>query len=233
MRIATLDLETTPSPAGLARLTEKRGSRASAEKTAKDAALSPLYGQVVSVALATARGAMVSTLGQAGSEEALLRWAAEQLADVDLVVTFNGASFDVPYLRTRLVVHGIWPAPACLDQRRYHVTPHLDLRMWLVDWDQYASGDLSEWCAALGVACPGKDMGITGADVAPMAAAGRWEEIGQYNLGDAQATWALLERCWPLVRSEIPGAEGRTLAEVTAPPAPVAPLVRGLSEEVW
>jgi uncharacterized protein YprB with RNaseH-like and TPR domain len=40
-------------------------------------------------------------------EEGLLRHVRSRLGRFDTVVTYNGASFDVPFLRTRMAVHGI------------------------------------------------------------------------------------------------------------------------------
>jgi uncharacterized protein YprB with RNaseH-like and TPR domain len=41
-----------------------------------------------------------------GEEPALLRAVSEQIARFDVLVTFNGRSYDVPFLRARALVHG-------------------------------------------------------------------------------------------------------------------------------
>ena len=58
-------------------------------------------------------------LTQLGQEAPLVEAAISQLRATDLLVTYNGASYDLPLLRTRMVMAGVdraWPA-----------TPHLDL----------------------------------------------------------------------------------------------------------
>ena len=58
-------------------------------------------------------------LPQLGAEEALVEAAIHQLKAAELLVTYNGGSYDLPLLRSRMVMSGVdrpWPA-----------TPHLDL----------------------------------------------------------------------------------------------------------
>jgi len=58
-------------------------------------------------------------LPQLGQEAPLVDAAISQMRAADLLVTYNGASYDLPLLRTRMVMAGVdraWPA-----------TPHLDL----------------------------------------------------------------------------------------------------------
>lgn len=58
-------------------------------------------------------------LPELGQEEPLVSAALDQIKAASLVVTYNGASYDLPLLRTRMVMAGVdrpWPA-----------TPHLDL----------------------------------------------------------------------------------------------------------
>lgn len=51
-------------------------------------------------------------------EPALLRWVAERVAAADLVITYNGKSFDLPLLASRMVMNRMPPLPE---------RPHLDL----------------------------------------------------------------------------------------------------------
>jgi hypothetical protein len=58
-------------------------------------------------------------LPELGQEAPLVRAALDQIKAASLLVTYNGASYDLPLLRTRMVMAGVdraWPA-----------TPHLDL----------------------------------------------------------------------------------------------------------
>lgn len=58
-------------------------------------------------------------LGSLGQERAMLRSLADYLADFEAVVTFNGKTFDLPLLHTRLVLSGLPTGMTGL--------PHLDL----------------------------------------------------------------------------------------------------------
>ncbi len=55
-------------------------------------------------------------------EEFMLKTIATQLSSARLLVTFNGKSFDVPVMQTRLVMNGMTEAADMLDY-----LPHLDL----------------------------------------------------------------------------------------------------------
>jgi len=60
-----------------------------------------------------------------GQEAALLRAFSDCLADFDAVVTFNGATFDLPLLEMRLAVHGLHGRMP--PGRGVRELPHLDL----------------------------------------------------------------------------------------------------------
>jgi len=232
-RIMTLDIETIPTQSGLARLIEKKGGEIEAPGNYKDpvkiaayiaekqvaleatcrkeASLSPLYGQVAAISawdvLAQAGDALhLRSPGIEGSERVLLAGIAEELADVDLLVTFNGHHFDGPFLTTRMLVHGITP-PSSLFGRRYSVHPHLDLYAYLTNWQEYGRGGLADWCALFGVACPDKELGLTGADVARLVETRQWDLLHDYSLGGAISTWHLLSRVWPALRHQLPGLQ--------------------------
>ncbi len=123
------------------------------------------------------------------SEADLLRafWALAEHAQV--VVTYNGRGFDIPYLVTRSLVNGI-PAPVDLLSRPFALRPHLDLYQVLTQGNRrLGPNSLDVVCWALGIRSPKGEM--DGSMVAPVYAQGDIETIAQYNAGDVAATTAV------------------------------------------
>jgi predicted PolB exonuclease-like 3'-5' exonuclease len=119
------------------------------------------------------------------SETELLRsfW---HLADAaELVVTFNGRHFDVPFLVTRSLILGV-PARVDLLSSPFSLRPHLDLYRLL---GHGGSTSLDVTCWALGIASPKEAM--DGSMVAPAYARRDIEAIATYNAADARATAAV------------------------------------------
>ena len=118
------------------------------------------------------------------TEADLLRsfWALASKAEV--VVTFNGKSFDLPVLVGRSLVHGI-PARCDLVSQKWTLKPHLDLFELLSQRDK-APSKLDVICWALGVESPKGDM--DGSKVAPAYARGEIVKIAEYNRQDVRAT---------------------------------------------
>lgn len=123
------------------------------------------------------------------SETQLLRsfW---HLADAaDLVVTFNGRGFDVPFLVTRSLILGV-PARVDLLSSPFSLRPHLDLyRLLGHGHGGLGSTSLDVTCWALGIESPKGAM--DGSMVAPTYARGDIEAIATYNAADVRATAAV------------------------------------------
>lgn len=163
--------------------------------------MSPLFGKVVSIALGDGENpdAEVHVLAVPNerfpvsdpppwlrlmSEEDLLRsfWALAGKAEV--VVTFNGRGFDVPFLQCRSLMLGV-PARCDLLSSRFSLRPHLDLYEVLRPSDK-APAKLDVICWALGIASPKEEM--DGSKVAPAYARGEIVKIAEYNRHDVRAT---------------------------------------------
>jgi len=114
-------------------------------------------------------------------------------------VTFNGKSFDFPYINIRSAVLGV-PSPRelLLDTRRFSTERHFDVREVLTNYDRYRKGTLEFFCEVFGVPSP-KD-GIDGSKVAQYFEQGRLEEIANYCLADCRATAQLYRRLRPYFR---------------------------------
>lgn len=129
------------------------------------------------------------------SEADLLRsfWALASRAET--VVSFNGRGFDVPFLVTRSLIHGI-PARVDLMSQRFALKPHLDL-FELVTQRGRGPSKLDVVCWALGIESPKEVM--DGSMVAPAYERGEIVKIAQYNAHDVRATTELYRRCRDLI----------------------------------
>ena len=109
------------------------------------------------------------------------------------VVTFNGRSFDVPFLYLRSAQFNIPISRKDWLGYRFQTQPHCDLADQLTFYN--VSGregaarkfNLDSYCKAFGIDSP-KSHGITGYDVSQLIAAGRRREVAEYCLGDVLAT---------------------------------------------
>lgn len=129
------------------------------------------------------------------SEPELLRafWALASRAET--VVSFNGRGFDVPFLVTRSLIHGI-PARVDLLSQRFALRPHLDL-FELVTQRGRGPSKLDVVCWALGIESPKGVM--DGSMVAPAYARGEIVKIAEYNAHDVRATSELYRKCRDLI----------------------------------
>ncbi|MCA8944523.1 MAG: ribonuclease H-like domain-containing protein [Planctomycetes bacterium] len=118
------------------------------------------------------------------SEAELLHcfWSLASVADV--VVSFNGRGFDVPFLVGRSLVHGI-DARVDLLSNRFGLRPHLDL-LDVVSQRGRGPANLDVICWALGIESPKGEM--DGSMVAPAYERGDLGEIAKYNRSDVRAT---------------------------------------------
>jgi hypothetical protein len=121
-------------------------------------------------------------------------WGYLSESPPELFVTFNGKSFDFPFLNIRSAVCRVPPSMR-LPVRRYTAHPHLDLREALAGGDRHRRGSLDYFCAVFGI--PSPKQNLDGAGVGPAFRQGRIDEIARYCLGDCRATAALFERLKP------------------------------------
>jgi hypothetical protein len=212
-RTLVFDIETVPAVERRAlppTVAERLARHAETQKLEPEAAmgLSPLLGKVVSLAFADAsvEGGPIRALvvPPAGREhDAFPEWmhpltepqllaAFWTLArEAETVVTFNGRNFDLPFLTTRSVVHGV-PVRVDLNTKPYALRPHLDLYRVLMGERALGPGSLDVVCWALGIESPKGEL--DGSMVAPVYATGDVERIATYNAADVRATVALYHR---------------------------------------
>ncbi len=207
------DIETVPgielseAPEAVAKAVARQAERNEGDVD-KVMGLSPYFGKVVSLAFGEGEAGgeeppvMTMVVPPEGrevdeypdwirpmSEPELLRsfWHLAEAAD--LVVSFNGRGFDVPYLVIRSLIHKI-PARVDLLSSPYSLRPHLDLfRLIGHGRGGLGSTSLDVVCWALGIESPKGAM--DGSMVAPTYARGDIESIASYNAADVRATTAV------------------------------------------
>ena len=130
-------------------------------------------------------------------EKEMLEQFWKVAASVNEFVSFNGRSFDAPFLALRSLVHGVRPTKDLLSNRYLSLQrgcAHIDLQDQLTFYGAMRKRpSLHLFCRALGIESPKSD-GVKGDDVAALYKAGEYERIARYNAGDLFATAALYER---------------------------------------
>ncbi len=117
----------------------------------------------------------------------------------DTFVTFNGRGFDVPFLMTRSMIHGVRPSKNLLANRYLSSQPYNAKHVDLLDQLSFYGavwknkGSLHMWCQALGITSP-KAQGVDGEDVKKLFESGKSKDIALYNGRDLSATAALYKK---------------------------------------
>lgn len=180
------------------------------EKSVKlETALSALTGQIVSIAtLSYDRDhAIVFTVGEYKnvteddaeflfypSEGQVLEQFWDHARHFQQFITFNGRTFDAPYVLLRSAINKVKPTIDILGYR-YKQIPHLDLADQMSFFGATRRRfPLHFYCKAFGIESP-KDGEMNGLDVPTYFQTGRYMDIARYCLGDVRATAQLL-RYW-------------------------------------
>jgi 3'-5' exonuclease len=127
------------------------------------------------------------------NEAELLTEFWEVAVHYDSIITFNGRTFDIPFLYLRSALLNVPISRKDWLGYRYQTEPHCDLLEQLTFYG--VSGrdgaarrfNLDFYCKAFGIPSP-KSNGVTGMDVGRLMAEGRSREVAEYCLGDVHAT---------------------------------------------
>lgn len=127
---------------------------------------------------------------ETGTEKEILEKFWTVIKGYDQFITFNGRSFDCPFILVRSAVHRIRPRRDLMPNR-YNDT-HIDLLEQLTFYGASRRRfSLDMWCRTFGIKSP-KEGGITGDEVKELFKAGRHLDIARYCMGDLRATKELL-----------------------------------------
>jgi DNA polymerase elongation subunit (family B) len=124
----------------------------------------------------------------------------ETIPRYEQFITFNGRSFDCPFLLLRSSFLGIRPTRNLMPYR-YSSKEHCDLLEQLTFYGVARKYNLDFFCKAFAIPTP-KDKGFTGLDLAEMFKAKKYKEIAEYCMGDVQATAALYRKWDEFLNSE-------------------------------
>lgn len=128
-----------------------------------------------------------------------LLWAL--LSTADRIVTFNGASFDVPFIERRSLLIGVTPSIK-IETHKYHVidgkSNHIDVRRVLTETQpgaglsDFVPGDLNYWSRVLlGDTRPDE---LAPGEIVRLWQAGDYARIAQYGERDALRTLQMYQR---------------------------------------
>ncbi len=133
------------------------------------------------------------------TEKEMLGEFWETAKNYDEFISFNGRSFDAPFLFARSAINGIRPtrdlmANRYLNLQRFSGVKHIDLLDQLTFYGAMRRkwSSLHLWCRAFGIKSP-KAEGIKGDDVGKLFRGKKYLEIARYNAGDLWATKELYE----------------------------------------
>lgn len=171
---------------------------------------SPLTGQIVAIAVLNPEsgkgGVYYQAPGQApveqdengivyasGSEAEILERFWKTIAFYDQFVTFNGRSFDCPYLMVRSAIHKVKPTKNLVPYR--YGDEHIDLYDRLGFFGAVRrTMNLHMWCQAFGIkSSKANENGINGHEVPRFFKEGRYSEIAHYCFEDIRATAELFD----------------------------------------
>lgn len=126
-------------------------------------------------------------------EQLLLEQLWQELEGIELLVTYNGRSFDLPVLRLRSMIHGL-PIPETIARLHFlrSTNTHLDLAEFLSCQNPEHRYTLEFVCRKFGITSRKSTM--DGARVHDAFLGGRYFDIARYNAQDALATAQLYLR---------------------------------------
>lgn len=198
------------------RVTNPKERKKATQQIKEELALSPLTGQIVALGVLDYekdKGKVYFDPGEDTHEEIVEgNYTFTPLSEADMLasfwqgaakyntfVTYNGRSFDIPYLMVRSAVHGVKSTKNLMSNRYLSMQrggAHIDLKDQLNFYgavDNRRQGSLHLWTRAFGIASP-KGGGMSGYDVGKYFTEGKILDIARYNSRDLTATASLYQR---------------------------------------
>lgn len=131
----------------------------------------------------TSEDGMISYISGTENEIVGMFWDAMQR--YEQFITFNGRSFDCPFMMLRSAILGIKPTKNLVPYR-YDPSKHCDLLDQLTFYGSTKKFNLDFYCKVFGIKSP-KSEGITGHDLGRLFNEKKYREIAQYCIGDVIA----------------------------------------------
>jgi len=112
-------------------------------------------------------------------------------------VHYNGLGFDIPFLIIRAAHYDIpITNKRFRNLRRFSFESHIDLMMFLANWNTYQAVSLEVACQSFGIPSP-KEGEVTGESVADAFRAGNIQAVEDYVMRDVEATFQLFRKLKP------------------------------------
>jgi predicted PolB exonuclease-like 3'-5' exonuclease len=134
-------------------------------------------------------------------EKELLAWFPELMGDVDVIVTWNGAHFDIPVIQLRSLHHGVSQSWIDKDARNRYGSRHTDLCDIFTEYGGLGKTGYNLDTFAQMIGLPGKN-GFDGSLVHAAFVAGKLDQITSYCKADVMQTAAVYLR-WKLLRGMV------------------------------
>lgn len=144
MRSLIVDIETTYNNNIWAETWEKAQELHAAKKRRSDweeadvkkaMALNALYGRIAAIGVSEFPNNSSREIFCDMDERFMLAQFWEYVRGADLIVTFNGIEFDVPYLKKRSALLGVTELMD-IDTRKYYIGNHVDLFQLINNWQR-------------------------------------------------------------------------------------------------
>jgi len=122
-----------------------------------------------------------------GDEDVIIRRVFSMLVGQDHIITFNGNSFDLPMLKMRGLIHGLYTYAIDFNIKAWS-EQCIDVRYQLTD--KYGIGDLKYWARVFGIAPPKWDEGMDKSDLSQYPI----EQVVKACKSDVQCTYELYQK---------------------------------------
>lgn len=160
-------------------------------------ATSPYFGEIITIGMHLVQ--LGETEGESKalynvSEEEMLREFWDLLGKAEfLFISYNGLSFDVPFILNRSMKYGIKPTNKNFcNTVRFRKTPHFDAKEIISRWDRFSAPTLHLATDLVGIPTP-KDGEVKADGVFDAWKAGEIEKIAEYCIKDVEATYKLYD----------------------------------------
>lgn len=122
-------------------------------------------------------------------ETEMLKLFWEYAAMAERIITFNGRTFDIPFIMMRSAINKVKPSKNFMGYR-FDTIRHIDLMEQFTFYGLTKKFNLDFYCQSFGIESP-KSKGVTGMEVSELYKAGRIKDIAIYCGDDIKATFEL------------------------------------------
>lgn len=158
---------------------------------------SPYFGKIIVIGLlkADAQGDYETLALKGDDEQKILRdfWSILS-RHKGLFISYNGLSFDVPFILKRSMKHQIPTTNRdFMMTYRFKKHPHFDVKEVISDYDRFAAPTLHLACDHVGVPSP-KEGEVKASEVYDAYKEGRLQEIADYCVRDVKSTYEVYKK---------------------------------------